>query len=102
VYDALTSARVYKAAYDPRQARDMILAASGTQFDPAVVEAFIACYPDFLRWQGIEPGLLAELLLEALDHEGSARPPEEAAKQPETAPSAGNTAHPQALANSAS
>ena len=65
VYDVLASAQVYKAAYDPRQARDMIVAASGTRLDPAVVEAFLACYPDFLRWQGIEPGLLAELLLEA-------------------------------------
>ncbi len=72
VYDALTSARVYKEAYDPRQARDMIIAASGTQFDPAVVDAFRACYPDFLRWQGLEPGLLAELLLEVLDGEDSA------------------------------
>jgi putative two-component system response regulator len=41
VYDALTSKRVYKAAFVHDIARSMIVAESGTQFDPAVVEAFV-------------------------------------------------------------
>jgi putative two-component system response regulator len=48
VYDALTSARVYKPAYDPEKAREMIEAESGKHFDPAVVEAFQAVYPQFV------------------------------------------------------
>ena len=100
VYDALTSVRVYKAAYDPRQARDMIIAASGTQFDPAIVDAFRACYPDFLRWQGIEPGLLAELLLEALDHETLDR--EHATEQPKAVVRGSEAANQNAMVGSTS
>jgi putative two-component system response regulator len=42
VYDALTSRRVYKAAFAHDIAKSMIVAESGTQFDPAVVAAFVA------------------------------------------------------------
>jgi HD-GYP domain-containing protein (c-di-GMP phosphodiesterase class II) len=42
VYDALTSARVYKPAFGHGEARRMILEGSGTQFDPTVVAAFEA------------------------------------------------------------
>lgn len=42
VFDALTSPRVYKAPWPPAQAVEAILAGRGTQFDPAVVEAFEA------------------------------------------------------------
>ncbi len=42
VYDALTSARSYKQAYPHDEALRMIIEASGTQFDPLVVEAFAA------------------------------------------------------------
>jgi HD-GYP domain-containing protein (c-di-GMP phosphodiesterase class II) len=38
--DAMTSARVYKAARSPQQAYLEILRGSGTQYDPDVVEAF--------------------------------------------------------------
>ena len=41
VYDALTSKRVYKAAFAHDVARSMIVNDSGTHFDPAIVEAFI-------------------------------------------------------------
>lgn len=51
VYDALTSARVYKAAFAAEQAREMIEEQEGQHFDPAVVAAFRACYPDFLAIQ---------------------------------------------------
>ena len=44
VYDALTSRRSYKEAWDPQRAYDEIVRCSGTQFDPRVVEAFVAAY----------------------------------------------------------
>ncbi|MFO1020848.1 MAG: response regulator [Planctomycetales bacterium] len=40
VYDALTSKRVYKAAFSHLVARSIILEGSGSHFDPDVVEAF--------------------------------------------------------------
>jgi len=43
VYDALTSRRHYKERMTHMMARQMIVGASGTQFDPQVVEAFLAC-----------------------------------------------------------
>ncbi|HMO24692.1 MAG TPA: HD domain-containing phosphohydrolase [Tepidisphaeraceae bacterium] len=42
VYDALTSARVYKPAFDHEVAREMILEQRGRHFDPAIVDAFCA------------------------------------------------------------
>ena len=45
VYDALTSRRSYKDAWDDKAAYDEIVRCSGSHFDPAVVNAFIACYP---------------------------------------------------------
>lgn len=45
VYDALTSRRSYKDAWKPSDAYDEILKCAGTQFDPAVVEAFVRAYP---------------------------------------------------------
>jgi cyclic di-GMP phosphodiesterase len=41
VYDALTSERAYKDAVSHERATQMITGASGTQFDPMVVQAFI-------------------------------------------------------------
>jgi putative two-component system response regulator len=43
VYDALTSARVYKPALSHEEALKIISAGKGTQFDPVVVEALMAC-----------------------------------------------------------
>lgn len=40
VYDALTSDRPYRKALPPSEARDAIVADSGKQFDPQVVQAF--------------------------------------------------------------
>jgi putative two-component system response regulator len=42
VYDALTTARVYKPAYSHDVAKNIILDGSGKHFDPEVVEAFVA------------------------------------------------------------
>ena len=47
VYDALTSARVYKNAMTHAEASKIIGEGSGTQFDPAVVAAFRAASPAF-------------------------------------------------------
>jgi putative two-component system response regulator len=42
VYDALTTARVYKPAYSHEVAREIILEGRGKHFDPEIVEAFLA------------------------------------------------------------
>ena len=41
VYDALTSRRVYRDALPAREATDLMRGASGAQFDPVVLEAFL-------------------------------------------------------------
>ncbi|MFG6358291.1 MAG: response regulator [Acetatifactor sp.] len=56
VYDALTSKRVYKAAYEPERAYQMIINGSGGTFSPKLLKAFaevkaefenlLATYPD--------------------------------------------------------
>lgn len=62
VFDALCSARVYKAAFEPEVARLMIEEQSDKHFDPAVVEAFLARYDDFLAVaEQAEEGQLNEL-----------------------------------------
>lgn len=45
VYDALTHARQYKAAWTAADAVMEIRSQSGRQFDPAVVTAFLTCLP---------------------------------------------------------
>lgn len=49
VFDALTSVRIYKDAVDPDVTRALIEEQEGRQFDPAVVEAFRACYDEFIE-----------------------------------------------------
>lgn len=49
VFDALTSVRPYKHAWPVEEALKWVYDNSGTQFDPAVVEAFRAALPDILR-----------------------------------------------------
>ena len=46
VYDALTSKRSYKQAWDEQDAYNEIIKGSGTQFNEAVVEAFKRSYAD--------------------------------------------------------
>ena len=41
MYDALTSPRVYKAAWSPGEAMDFVKEESGRMFDPEVVKAFV-------------------------------------------------------------
>ena len=45
VFDALISDRPYRAAMTMEQAYVVIKAGAGTQFDPAIVEAFIKVRP---------------------------------------------------------
>ncbi len=44
VYDALTSDRPYRKALPPGEARDVVMAGDGSEFDPAVVAAFRRAY----------------------------------------------------------
>lgn len=48
VYDALTSSRVYKEAFDHETARHLIVTERGKQFDPDVVDAFVSAEEEFL------------------------------------------------------
>jgi putative two-component system response regulator len=48
VYDALTTKRVYKPAFTHEHARSIIIEGRGTQFDPDVVDAFLARESDIL------------------------------------------------------
>jgi putative two-component system response regulator len=47
VFDAITTARVYKPSYSPSVARDEIVAGAGTQFDPLVVDAMLQLFDEF-------------------------------------------------------
>ncbi len=44
VYDSLTSDRPYRKAMSPFEAKEIITKGSGTDFDPKVVEAFLAAF----------------------------------------------------------
>ncbi len=48
VYDALTSRRVYKNAFAHAVAKGIIVNDSGTHFDPAIVEGFLAAESGFV------------------------------------------------------
>ena len=49
VYDALTTARVYKPAYSHDVAKSIILEGAGKHFDPEIVDAFIANEDRFIE-----------------------------------------------------
>jgi putative two-component system response regulator len=46
-FDAMTTMRVYQPASSPQQAINEIVSGSGTRYDPAVVEAFLAVWHQF-------------------------------------------------------
>jgi putative two-component system response regulator len=48
VYDALTSKRVYKEVFSHEKARNIVIQARGTHFDPDVVDAFLANEEKFI------------------------------------------------------
>ncbi|MBN2712221.1 MAG: response regulator [Planctomycetes bacterium] len=47
VYDALINKRCYKDAMPVEEAEQIIITGKNTQFDPALIDAFIACKDDF-------------------------------------------------------
>lgn len=49
VYDALITKRIYKPAFEHREAKDIILAGRGSHFDPDVVDAFVAREGEFIN-----------------------------------------------------
>ena len=67
-YDAMTSARAYQTQRTDAEARVELRRASGTQFDPAVVDAFIAVLDEreHATWRrhpdGDEPSLRLPVL----------------------------------------
>jgi len=62
VYDAITSSRVYKSAFEPRVAKNMIEKEKGKHFDPAVVDAFRAGWEDFVNVRGLVDSHKPELM----------------------------------------
>jgi HD-GYP domain-containing protein (c-di-GMP phosphodiesterase class II)/HAMP domain-containing protein len=59
-FHAMTSDRPYRAALPVADALRELRAAAGTQFDPAVVEAFIAAWPQMMQATGGAAGAPAE------------------------------------------
>ncbi len=49
VFDALCMHRVYKPAWTPEKARDLILEESGKAFDPAVVDGFEKAFEEIVK-----------------------------------------------------
>ena len=70
VYDALTTARVYKDAFSHEKARKIILEGRGSHFDPDVVDAFLFHEQAFInirqRLQDLLPALEISSLSEDL------------------------------------
>ena len=48
VFDALTSDRVYRKAFQPDEARQVMLDGRGTQFDPELLDLFFGAFDDVL------------------------------------------------------
>jgi len=49
VYDALTSERIYKKAFEHKKAVEIIMSESGKQFDPKIVEVFCKVHERFMN-----------------------------------------------------
>ena len=49
VYDALTTKRVYKAAFSQEKAKSIILEGRGKHFDPVIVDAFLSSEERFIK-----------------------------------------------------
>lgn len=52
VFDALTSERPYKKAWEVDRALEVLRSDSGTHFDPACVQAFLKRLPEILEIKG--------------------------------------------------
>lgn len=58
-YDAMTTDRAYQAAVSPREAREELAMASGTQFDPRVLAVVLRCTEDDVGALGTDAAQLA-------------------------------------------
>lgn len=47
MYDSLITRRIYKTAHSHAQAIDILRAGRGTDFDPDIIDAFLALQDDF-------------------------------------------------------
>jgi HD-GYP domain-containing protein (c-di-GMP phosphodiesterase class II) len=64
VYDVLTSQRPYKAPLTMKDAKERLMASSGTNFDPIVLQAFVDLMdatPNFTLAQGLCSSPLKEM-----------------------------------------
>ncbi len=65
VYDALSSKRVYKEAYDHSYSVDILLSERGKHFDPEIVDAFIEIQEDIhniaMKYRSKKVGDLLEI-----------------------------------------
>jgi HD-GYP domain-containing protein (c-di-GMP phosphodiesterase class II) len=57
-FDAITSNRPYRKANTMEAARKEILRCAGTQFDPSIVDVFVAT-PDSI-WQDLREGIMRD------------------------------------------
>ncbi len=60
VYDALTTDRPYRKAFSTIQAKQEVIANSGTHFDPRVVAAFVAIFPYLETENYLSPSTMAK------------------------------------------
>ena len=79
VYDALTSHRAYRPAASHAEAREWIVSHYGSQFDPEVVEAFIAREADFAKISqaAFRASEASNLMVKELDEAGKMAPASE-------------------------
>ncbi len=71
VFDALTSDRVYRQAFQPDEARDLMLQGRGTQFDPDLLDLFVGSFDDVLAIRrAAGTGTTGQTLAIALAHSG--------------------------------
>lgn len=60
VFDALTSARVYKPAWPYEKVRDFLEEQRGKKFDPKITDLFLAHYQDFVAIRDAHPDAQAQ------------------------------------------
>ncbi|HKQ17023.1 MAG TPA: HD domain-containing phosphohydrolase [Solirubrobacterales bacterium] len=74
VFDALTSDRVYRPAFQPDEARALMLEGRGTQFDPVLLDLFFDSFDDVLAIRrAAGTGTVEQTLAVALAHASGRR-----------------------------
>ena len=74
VFDALTSDRVYRQAFQPDEARAMMLEGRGTQFDAELLDLFLGSFEDVLAMRrAAGAGATEQTLAVALAHGSGSR-----------------------------